>query len=302
MKPVLVGPMPALAFALALLGCERGGAARGGAQPSDRVVARAGESAVYASEVRREAAAQNAVGVGETLAESSPLFRRVLDEVIDRKLLAEEAERRGLDRGADAQRRLAAARERALADMVVETAVAGATTDQAVRALYADTQRLARPREEVRARQIVVATAAEVQAVAGQLAAGAPFERVAQERSTDAATRFNGGDLGYFALDLMPEPYVLALRGATAGQVAGPFRAEAGWVVLRVEDRRPQAPKRFEELRPQLVRFLTYDRVRLLLDELRRKAEIKVLVEPAPSPGPGRPGAPPVTPPPAPPA
>src|SRR3712207_6287923 len=98
------------------------------------------------------------------------------------------------------------------------------------------------------------------------------------ERSTDQATRFNGGDLGYFTFDVMPEAYAVALRGARAGQTVGPFRTAAGWVILRVEDRRPEQPLTLEEARPQIVRFLTYDRIRQLLEDLRARAEVDYLI------------------------
>ncbi|MBW3616821.1 MAG: peptidylprolyl isomerase [Proteobacteria bacterium] len=270
------------ASVLILLGaCDRGSGAGGAAPPEagDTAVARVGGSAIYASDVKREAVAQGQIGAGEPLDTSSPLFRRLLDEVVDQRLLSQEAVRRGLDDDPATQRRLAAARERVLADTLVENVVAGATNEAAIRALYDDTQRLQRRSEEIRARQIVTGTEAEARTVLGQLAAGASFEQLAMERSTDAATRFNGGDLGYFTLDIMPEPYAVALQGAAAGRVVGPFRTDAGWVLLRMEDRRPEQPNTLEEVRPQLVRFLTFDRIRQLLEELRGKAEIDVLLE-----------------------
>lgn len=278
-----------------LASCDRDGGIGGGAPPEagDTAVARVGGAPVYASDVKREAVAQGQIGPGEPLDTSSPLFRRILDEVVDQRLLAQEAVRRGLDDDPATQRRLAAARERVLADTLVENVVAGATNEAAIRTLYEDTQRLQRRSEEIRARQIVIATEAEARTVLGQLAAGAGFEQLAMERSTDAATRFNGGDLGYFTLDIMPEPYAAAVGAATAGRVVGPFRTEDGWVLLRIEDRRPEQPNTLEEVRPQLVRFLTFDRIRQLLEELRGKAEIEVLLEggartqePASAPGP----------------
>ncbi len=72
------------------------------------------------------------------------------------------------------------------------------------------------------------------------IAAGASFETLAMERSTDAATRFNGGDLGYFTTDVMPPGYEAALKDAKAGDLIGPFHTDAGWVVMKVEDRRPE--------------------------------------------------------------
>jgi peptidyl-prolyl cis-trans isomerase C len=228
--------------------------------------------------------AQGLVGEGEPLDVTSDLFRRVLDEVIDQKLLGREAERRGLDNSALAQRRLEATRERILGDMLVETVVNNTITDKSVEALYQEQLRLARTSEEIRTRLILSRTKAEADAVVGILAQGAAFEAVAMERSVDEATRFSGGDLGYSTLDVMPQAYANALRDRPAGSTVGPFQTEGGWAVLRVEDRRKETPPTLEQARPQIVRYLTYEGVRQLLEELRGKAKVDVLLN-----GEGRP-------------
>ena len=119
---------------------------------------------------------------------------------------------------------------------------------------------------------IVVATEAEAQAVAKLISTGASFEALAMERSTDAATRFNGGDLGYFTTDVMPEAYAANLKGAKAGDIVGPFAIEGGWAILKVDDKRLEQPITFEAARPQIVRFLTYDQVRELVARVRAAA------------------------------
>jgi peptidyl-prolyl cis-trans isomerase C len=268
-----------LALASVLAACGRGD---GGDQPPERgdvAVARVDGRTVWTSDVKREAVAQGLIGEGEPLDPSSELFRRVLDEVVDQKLLAAEALSRKLDKDPVAQRRLDAARDRILGDMLVEDVVSDAVTENNIRGLYAEQQRLAKRSEEIRARQIVLSTAADAEAVKKLLAAGASFEALAMERSRDPATRFNGGDLGYFTTDVMPEAYDAALKDAKAGQVVGPFAVENGFALVKVEDRRLEQPITLEAARPQIVRFLTYDRIRDLLEKLRGKAKIETLVK-----------------------
>jgi peptidyl-prolyl cis-trans isomerase C len=267
-----------LALVLTLAACGRGGGDDRAPEPGDRAVAKVQDQTIWASDVKREAVAQGLVGEGEPLDVTSDLFRRVLDEVIDQKLLAREAERRGLDNSALAQRRLEATRERILGDMLVENVVNGAISDQAVQTLYQEQLRLARTSEEIRVRLILSRTKPEADAVIGILAQGASFEAVAQERSIDEATRFSGGDLGYSTADVMPQAYANALRNAPAGSTVGPFQTEGGWAVLRVEDRRRESPPTLDQARPQIVRYLTYEGVRQLLEELRGKAKVDVLL------------------------
>ena len=258
-----------------------------------------GSETIWASDVKREAISQGLIGQGEPLDVSSDLFRRVLDEVIDQKLLAAEARVRKLDKSPLAQRRLAAAQERVLGDLLVEQSVEKAVNESAIRSLYQDQLKQAKQSEEFRARQIVVASQAEAEAVRKLLATGASFDALAMERSTDAATRFNGGDLGYFTADVMPESYATALKTAQVGAVVGPFKTETGFALLKVEDRRAEEPITLEVARPQIVRFLTYDQVRELLERLRKHAKIKTLIGP-PLDVPGAPSEPASAPPEAP--
>lgn len=264
--------------AMTVAGCSRGGGDDRPPQPGDRAVARVQDGTIWASDVKREAVAQGLVGEGEPLDVTSELFRRVLDEVIDQKLLAREAEHRGLDNSVLAQRRLDATRERILGDMLVENVVNGQISDQAVQRLYQEQLRLARTSEEIRVRLILSRTREEADAVIGILAQGSSFEAVAMERSVDEATRFSGGDLGYSTLDVMPRAYADALRDKSAGSTVGPFQTEGGWAVLRVEDRRKESPPTLDQARPQIVRYLTYEGVRQLLEELRGKAKIDNLL------------------------
>jgi peptidyl-prolyl cis-trans isomerase C len=306
-RPGAWGVAIALTLALALAGCNRQTGSEKPPEPGDAAVARVDGKVVWSSDVKREAVAQGLIGEGEPLDTSSDLFRRVLDEVVDQKLLAAEAIRQKLDKDPIAQQRLKAAQQRILADMVVEGVVEKKVTEGAIRGLYQEQLRLARQSDQMKARQIVVATQPQAEEIKKLLAAGASFEALAMERSVDAATRFSGGDFGgYFTLDVMPEAYVAALKEAKPGDLLGPFAVDGGWALVRVEEKRQEPPITLEAARPQIVRFLTYDEVRELLENLRGKAKVEQLLgrqqdvpgaprEPASAPPPAK--APPVTPP-----
>ena len=276
---------------LVLAGCNRNTGAETAPEPGDVAVAMVEGHNVWASDVKREAAAQGLIGEGEPLDQQSDLFRRVLDEVVDQKLLAAEAVKRKLDKDPVALRRLAAARERVLGDMLVESVAENAVNDKAIRSLYQEQLKLSKQSEEVRARQIMVQSSVDGEAIKKLLTSGASFDALAMERSSDAATRFNGGDLGYFTLDVMPDAYGVALKTAKVGDIVGPFQSEGGWVVLKVEDKRLEAPITLQAARPQIVRFLTYDQVRDLLERLRSAARIQNLL-PKPTDVPGAPREP----------
>ncbi len=273
----------ATAAALCLLAaCSPQLAAQHPPQPGDKAVATVNGQAVWASDVKREAVAEGLIAPGDPLDVSSDLFRQVLDEVIDTKVLAAEAISRRLDNDPLAQRRLAAARERALEDIMVDSVVGKAINQHAENALYQEFLRNRTPGEVIHLRQIVVAAEPDAEAVKKQLAGGAAFEAVAMERSIDAQTRFKGGDLGEMAADTLPQPLGEAVKGAKAGQLVGPVKVDAGWAILKVDDRHPEAPPSLDAVRPQLIRFITYDQIKDLVLTLRSHAKIQNLLPPPP--------------------
>ncbi|WP_296165143.1 peptidylprolyl isomerase [uncultured Brevundimonas sp.] len=285
-RPSVMTVAPVLfAALLALSACGRVGGDDRPPEANDRAVARVQDQTIWASDVKREAVAQGLIGETEPLDVNADLFRRVLDEVIDRKLLAAEAERRGLDDDALVQRRLEATRERILGDVLIEEQVSGQVSEARIQELYRDQVRQAQTTDEVRVRLILSRTREEAAAVIGVLAQGAAFEAVAAQSSIDDATRFSGGDLGYRTLDVLPQAYADALRDQPAGSTVGPVQTEAGWAVLRVEDRRRETPPTLEQARPQIVRFLTYEGIRQQLEQLRGRAKIERLIgDPAAAP------------------
>lgn len=281
----------ALAVSLALAGCAQKNTAQRAPEPNDKAVATIDGQTVWSSDVKREAVAQGLIGQGEPLDVSSDLFHQVLDEVIDQKLLAAEAVKRKIDKDPAAQRRLAAARDRILGDMLLENSVGKAVNEDAINGLYQEMLKTQTPSEQIQLRRIVVASQAEGDQVVKLLKGGASFDTLAAQRSKDDTTRFSGGLLKPLTTDMLPQGYAAAVKDAKAGQVVGPFKTDDGFVVARVDDRRQEAPITLEAARPQIVRFLTYDQVKDLVLKLRSKAEVKTLIGP-PADVPGAPREP----------
>src|SRR5690348_13273112 len=109
----------AVALALAVAACGKGPGGDAAPESGDKAVAKVDGKTVWVSDVKREAIAQGLIGEGEPLDTSSEMFRQMMDEVIDQKLLAAEAARRKLDKDSVAQRKLQAAHDRVLGDILV---------------------------------------------------------------------------------------------------------------------------------------------------------------------------------------
>lgn len=230
---------------------------------------------VYLADVELEAAAQGRIDPGEPFGIGHPAYQDVLDQLIDQRLMAQEALAKDLDKEGTSPRRLEAARERVLGNILVESLVAANVTDEKIRQMYAEQVNLQQIDDEVKVSVILVETEEEAETVRRRVTSGEEFSVVAFEVSQDSASRLEGGALGYVQPTLMGEPFSSAIGNTSVGDVSEPFESEAGWYLIKVEDRRTPPPKTLEEMRPEIVTFLTYAEISQILKALRAEAVIE---------------------------
>jgi len=200
-----------------------------------------------------------------------------LSAVIEIRLLANEAEAKGLDKDPEFQRRMQFLKDRALHSQVVEQEVSKAITDDEVRARYDKEIADAPPVNEVHARHILVKTKEEAEAIIKQLDKGAKFEDIAKEKSSDAGSGANGGDLGYFGPgQMVPEFEKAAFALKPGTYTKEPVQTQFGWHIIKVEDKRVQQPPAFDQVKDQVRSLLLRDKYFALVKSLRGAAKIDV--------------------------
>lgn len=246
---------------------------------SDPVVARVNGTQIFASDVNLSAQEQGFVDEGISLPKRDDRYRGVLDELIDQRLLALDAENQGLNAERDAKIRLAAARERILGNMRVERHLRETVNEAAIRRMYEEQAKLAARGDEIRARHILVDEKAKADNLLKQLKNGADFAALARVHSLDEGSAERGGDLGYFTQDMLNIDFTRPIFNAGKGTRIGPLKSEFGWHIAEVLDRRPAAQPSFEDLKPKIVNFMTFDAIQDLLTDLRGDAEV-VIPEP----------------------
>jgi parvulin-like peptidyl-prolyl isomerase len=104
---------------------------------------------------------------------------------------------------------------------------------------------------------------------------GEDFAKLAKEFSQDPATRDEGGDLGYFGRDMLPKPIEELVFSMKIGEVRGPVRADRGFHIIKLVDRRSKEVKPLaevrEELRQQLRQKEMERQTKNYLTDLRKK-------------------------------
>jgi peptidyl-prolyl cis-trans isomerase SurA len=110
--------------------------------------------------------------------------------------------------------------------------------------------------------------------------AGEDFAKLARELSDDAATRAEGGDLGFFGKDMLPKPIEELVFSMQPGEIRGPVRADRGFHVIKMVDRKVKSPKPIDdvkdEIRMQLRQKEMERQTKNYLQELRKKTLVDI--------------------------
>ncbi|RKQ69571.1 peptidyl-prolyl cis-trans isomerase C [Litorimonas taeanensis] len=254
------------------------------AQASKRLgaveVARIGASSIFHRDVQRLAKERGLITDGQEFPRSDPQYQVLLDSLIDQRLLAQAAVKRALDQTDENKFRLAAARERILSNALLEEHLKAKVNETTIRRLYEEQSALADRGDEVRVRHILLSDEASAKAAFKALADGEAFSDLARSVSLDLASRENGGDLGYMTRDMPPPDFADIIFSAKEGTQTEIFQTELGWHIAEIIDRRSSRKQSFEAVRPNIVKFLTFEAVETLLTDLRRETEIEIYRKP----------------------
>lgn len=203
----------------------------------------------------------------------------IVDILIEMRVAADAARAAGVESQEDYKRQLAFFEQQTLRAIFMEKQVADSVSAEAVRQIY-DQQVASMPTvAERRLRHILVATEAEANEVIAALAAGGSFAELAAERSLDAMSKVNGGDLGFVAEGQTVPEIDKAAAGLQAGEFTRePVQSAFGFHVVQLEESRDRPPPAFGSVEPQIRQSLQAAAERRIASELRAKAQVEKLV------------------------
>ena len=186
------------------------------------------------------------------------------------------------------KQRLAFARNKLLMEELLQSTGKAALTDEAMHKVYDDAVKQMGEQQEVHARHILIRAApgdekasaaakAKIEAIIARLKKGEDFEKVAKDVTEDPSGKANGGDLGYFTKEQMVPEFSEVAFKLDKGQISEPVKTQFGWHVIKVEDKRAKQPPKFEEVKPQIERFVAGKAQSELVLKLRAEAKIERL-------------------------
>lgn len=201
------------------------------------------------------------------------LFPMALDQVINTKIVGEKADKAKLENDPDVTKLAEQAKQEIIRNVYVSHELGKMITDADLKKAY-DKAVAAMPKEEVHARHILVKDEATAKDIIKKLDGGAKFEDLASQ-STDGPTAKNGGDLGFFNKgQMVPEFADAAFKLKPGTYSKEPVKTQFGWHVIKVEEKRPITPPKFEDVKAQLDAQVRREKLGSLLEKWQKDANI----------------------------
>lgn len=205
-----------------------------------RVVARVGDRVLTVGEIQQE------------FARIPPQFSSYFDQgerkeqhvqnLVDKLLFARKAREQGALQKEEIKRKIDSYIEMVLYSEFLRSITESLqVSPEEIRQYYEANRETFSTPERVRARHILVKTEEEAKKVKAELDAGAAWDELAKNYSTDKRTALRGGDLGFFRRGDLPEKEVeTAAFGMAAGSVSAPVKSRLGWHIIRLEEKKPR--------------------------------------------------------------
>ena len=280
-----------LAVVLVLVGTAAAIAVTRGMQRATDAVATVNGEVIYSSDLEREVAAlarQYNIDLSseDGKKQRAEIDKIVLDQVIEQRLILQEARRLGaetmpqqLDQAiadikanfpspaqfemALAQRGLteAALRARLRTNLTVQNLaakVSTATVSEAEITKQFQTKRAQYDRpEQVRVAHILVESEAEARFALARLNRGEKFEDLARQLTKDPGSKEQGGDLGFVGKgQLVAEFERAAFALQRPGQISPVVKTQYGYHIIRLIERRAAQPATLDQVRGEIRREL----------------------------------------------
>jgi peptidyl-prolyl cis-trans isomerase C len=115
---------------------------------------------------------------------------------------------------------------------------------------------------------------------------GADWDKLVKTWSTDTLTKSNGGMLGTATREggfsgLGPQPaFVDSALALGAGKIAGPWKSDKGWHVVKVEAVHAEAVRDFDQVRTFIIRQLGQERTQRYYQDQLARIKVKFKVSP----------------------
>jgi peptidyl-prolyl cis-trans isomerase C len=217
-----------------------------------------------------------------------PRKRQFADQLVQVKVMYQEAHRRKLDENPTVQRQLELQKENLLASLLLQDMTANAQVDDATAQQYYEQHKA--DYESVHARHILIRVKgsplpvqpgkkelsdeealAKAQEIRKKLVAGEDFAALAKAESDDVRSGANGGDLGALKHNQTVPLFDQAVFSLPAGQLSEPVKTQYGYHIIKVEQ---HEVKSFDEAKGDVMKKVRPELAHSAMENLQKQAAV----------------------------
>ncbi|MDR3578995.1 MAG: peptidylprolyl isomerase [Oryzomonas sp.] len=217
----------------------------------------------------------------KTMAETPQGRKEMLDTMVIRELILQQAAKDGLDKSPEVARKLEDLKKRLIVEAFLKKRVEtdAKIGDDDLKKFYEQNKDKFKTGEQVRASHILVKTEKEAKDVLAQIKAGGKFEELAKKYSVDSSAA-KGGDLGWFGKGSMVPVFEKAVLSLKEGQVSDVVKSDFGYHIIKLTGKRPAGVRPFEEVKDQIKAAIMPTKqqevFQKIKDELKKSAKINI--------------------------
>lgn len=203
------------------------------------------------------------------------IYERVLELLIERKMMAIFGRREKYDKKPEVKRRVRQAEDQIIRDVYLSELIKKYLTEERIKAHYDEFVQKNPPNTEVRARHILVENEAKAKDIVKQAKGGQDFAKLAAKNSVGPSAQ-RGGDLGYFTAKEMVKPFSDVAFKLKKGQISQkPVKTQFGWHVIKVEDRRTRKVPPYKKVKGQMTRQVGQKLGQDFIRQFREQAKVE---------------------------
>ena len=218
--------------------------------------------------------------------------QRLLDELVLRELLYQEALKQELDKDAEVLEVLERTKKKLMAQkLVIDIANQTELTDEELENYYEANKDMFQDQEQIEASHILVkvnnpkdeaeakAAKAEIDEIAEKIKNGEDFAELAKQHS-QCPSSAKGGNLGYFPRGSMVPEFENAAFDLRVGEVSEPVKTDFGYHIIKLNAKKAARKKPYEEVKDEAGNKLLREKRKQAIDQytgkLKENAKITV--------------------------
>ncbi|MFH1394960.1 MAG: peptidylprolyl isomerase [Candidatus Omnitrophota bacterium] len=206
--------------------------------------------------------------------------RDYLEELINDKLLYQEALRKNVHKNLEVKKLIQEAQKKIIVARLLQDEiddVINIKEEEIVNFYYANQSGYMTP-EVMRASHILMTSRQDAEDIVEQLSLGADFEQLAKAKSVDPTAR-NGGDIGYFAKGQLMPKFEGACNELDIGETSGVVRTKLGYHIIKLTDRKAPTLKPIEEVTDNIKAKLHNIKREKLFNDMIEKLKADTVIE-----------------------